>query len=186
MKNTLKGLLFVSLTAVSSLAAQAAVFQLGSPDFTSGHAMPAAMGGNLPGVKTCRGQNISPALSWQNAPAGTKSFALIIHDAQGRNGLGVTHLLAYGIPATVDHLERTALANGRGFTGGKNTFGRTAYNGPCPPANADTHFYTFTLIATDLATDSLPAGLDHAGLLEHLDGHTLGSAGMIGTFGGTK
>lgn len=186
MKNLLPSLLLMSLTAGSALAAQEPIFTLQSPDFTSGHAMPPASGGNLPDVAACHGQNISPALTWKNAPAGTKSFALIIADAQGRNGLGVTHLLAYGIPGTSQRIERTALANGHGFVGGKNTFGREAYNGPCPPANGDTHFYTFTLIATDLPVNSLPAGLDSHALLSHLTGHALGSAGIVGTFHGKK
>lgn len=186
MKNILKNLLVVSLTVMSPLAAMAATFTLSSPDFTSGHPMPVAMGGDLPQVKSCHGQNISPSLSWQNPPAATRSFALIIQDAQGRNGLGITHLLAYGIPSSSQHFERTALANGQGFTGGKNSFGREVYNGPCPPANSDRHFYTFTLIATDLPPDSLPAGLDTAGLMAKLEGHALASAGMVGTFGGRE
>lgn len=186
MKNILAGVLLASLSTASAFAAQQPIFTLRSPDFTSGHAMPKASGGNLPNVAACKGQNISPALAWKDAPAGTKSFALIIADAQGRNGLGITHLLAYGIPGTASGMDRTALAEGRGFTGGKNSFGRDAYNGPCPPANADTHFYTFTLIATDMPANSLPAGLDTEALFDHLNGHTLGAAGIIGTFSGKQ
>ena len=31
-------------------------------------------------AKECNGQNVSPALSWKDAPAGTKSFALTLFD----------------------------------------------------------------------------------------------------------
>lgn len=148
--------------------------------------MPSAMGGNLPHVKSCHGQNISPPLSWENPPAATQSFALIIQDAEGRNGLGATHLLAYGIPATQHQFLRTALANGHGFIGGKNSFDKLVYDGPCPPVNGDIHTYTFTLIATNLPADSLPEGLSQAELLQKLEGHALGAAGMTGLYSGKK
>lgn len=118
-------------------------------------------------------------MAWQNAPANTKSFALIIQDPQGKNGLGVTHLVAYGIPATTQRFERTALSNGKGFVGGLNSKGSKAYVGPCPPPTLDLHYYTFTLIATDLPTTALPAGLLREELLHRLEGHALASAGMV-------
>ena len=186
MKKTLNSLLFACLGIAAAFTAAAAPFTLTSSDFTSGHPMPPAMGGNLPHVKSCHGQNISPPLSWENPPAATQSFALIIQDAEGRNGLGTTHLLAYGIPATQHQFLRTALANGQGFIGGKNSFGKLAYDGPCPPVNSDTHTYTFTLIATNLPADSLPKGLTQAELLQKLEGHALGAAGMTGLYSGKK
>src|SRR5512139_3808143 len=36
--------------------------------------------GEIPPRHTCDGQNISPALSWGNVPAGTLSLALIVED----------------------------------------------------------------------------------------------------------
>src|SRR5205814_297141 len=37
-------------------------------------------GGPIPSRFTCEGDNVSPELSWKEAPADTKSFALIVHD----------------------------------------------------------------------------------------------------------
>ncbi len=54
--------------------------------------------GNNP---NCVGENVSPQLSWVNPPAGTKSFALLMVDPEGRGGAGVNHWVAYGIPADV-------------------------------------------------------------------------------------
>ena len=34
----------------------------------------------------CSGENKSPALSWKNAPKGTKSFALLVHDPDAPTG----------------------------------------------------------------------------------------------------
>lgn len=184
----MKKILLATLTmAVASFStwANAAPFVLTSPDFTSGKLLPPAAGGRPDTDPACHGQNISPVLEWQNAPAKTKSFALIIHDDQGKNGLGVTHLVAYGIPATTHRLERTALSNGKGFVGGLNSKGSLAYVGPCPPVTLDLHNYTFTLIATDLAPDALPAGLLREELLNRLNGHALAAAGMVAGYQAT-
>lgn len=178
MKKLLSSLLVIA-AAGSSAWANAAPFTLTSPDFSSGKLLPDAAGGKPGNDPACHGQNISPILAWQNAPANTKSFALIIQDPQGKNGLGVTHLVAYGIPATTQRLERTALSNGKGFVGGLNSKGSEAYVGPCPPPTLDLHYYTFTLIATDLPTTALPAGLLREELLHRLEGHALASAGMV-------
>ncbi|MBT0725455.1 YbhB/YbcL family Raf kinase inhibitor-like protein [Rosenbergiella sp. S61] len=178
MKKLLSSLLVIAATG-SSAWANAAPFTLTSPDFSSGKLLPAAAGGKPGNDPACHGQNISPLLEWQNAPANTKSYALIIQDPQGRNGLGVTHLVAYGLPATTQRLERTALSNGKGFVGGLNSKGSEAYVGPCPPPTLDLHYYTFTLIATDLPANALPAGLLREELLHRLEGHALASAGMV-------
>ncbi|MBT0721622.1 YbhB/YbcL family Raf kinase inhibitor-like protein [Rosenbergiella collisarenosi] len=179
MMNKLLSSLCLIAASVGSAAAFAAPFTLSSPDFTAGKLLPSAAGGKPGNDPACHGQNISPLLEWQNAPANTKSYALIIQDPQGKNGLGVTHLVAYGIPATTQRLERTALSNGKGFVGGLNSKGTEAYVGPCPPPTLDLHYYTFTLIATDLAPTALPAGLLREELLHRLEGHALAAAGTV-------
>ena len=47
-------------------------FALSSPDFSNG--------GDIPKQFTCSGEDRSPTLEWKDAPAGTKSFALIADD----------------------------------------------------------------------------------------------------------
>ena len=49
----------------------------------------------------CVGENISPPLAWSNVPDGTKSFALVLLDPEGRAPAGVSHMVVYGIPAEV-------------------------------------------------------------------------------------
>jgi phosphatidylethanolamine-binding protein (PEBP) family uncharacterized protein len=49
----------------------------------------------------CVGENISPPLAWSNVPDGTKSFALLLFDPEGRAPAGVSHMVVYGIPADV-------------------------------------------------------------------------------------
>ena len=46
--------------------------QLTSPAFKQGS--------EIPSHYTSDGENVSPELSWKDAPANTKSFALVVHD----------------------------------------------------------------------------------------------------------
>jgi len=130
----------------------------------------------------CNGQNISPALQWSNPPAGTMSFAMIMYDPEGLDGLGAVHWVAYGIPASVTGFaEGEVSVSSDKYVGGKSFGGSPHYFGPCTPPG-DYHHYTFTLIATDLDPKALEPGLTRDQLFERLKGHTKGAAGLIGRF----
>jgi Raf kinase inhibitor-like YbhB/YbcL family protein len=162
-------------------------FALTSATFKDGAMMAVKNAGNIKSNPNCIGENVSPPLAWSNVPAGTKSFALIMYDPEGRGGLGVDHWTAYGIPAS-----RTGFAEGETsglsnkYVPGKGTAGLGHYLGPCTPPGTGLHHYTFTLIATDLEPDALPPGLTRAELFAKLNGHSKGSAGLVGLFGRAK
>jgi len=173
--------------AASVCAAQAPSgqsFTLTSTSFKDGEMMQVKNAGNDKSNPNCVGENISPPMTWTNVPAGTKSFALLMYDPEGRQGLGVVHWVAYGIPASV-----TSFAEGEvgkespKYIGGKGTRGASIYLGPCPPPKTGMHHYTFTLIATDLDPKELKPGLTKDELWTALNGHTKGAAGLVGTFG---
>ncbi len=95
-------------TLVFGFAATAAnadgIFTLKSTTFAEGKIMPkkvAQSKANAPNNPNCVGENVSPQLSWTNVPAGTKSFALLVIDLEGKGGAGVDQWIAYGIPASV-------------------------------------------------------------------------------------
>ena len=162
-------------------------FTITSSTFKDGTMLAVKNAGNNKANPNCIGENVSPPLAWSNVPAGTKSFALIMVDPEGRAGLGVEHWNAYGIPAS-----RTGFAEGETSTlsdkyvAGKGTNGFGHYTGPCTPPGTGLHHYTFTLIATDLEPNALPPGLTRNELLAKLNGHTKGSAGIVGLFGRAK
>ena len=55
-------------------------------------------GGTIPKRFTCDGPDVSPALSWNEPPPGTKSLALISDDPDAPVGTWV-HWVAFDIPA---------------------------------------------------------------------------------------
>jgi len=155
-------------------------FTLSSPAFKDDALLPLKYAGGVQCGSGSRGENISPPLAWSNPPKGTKSFALLMIDPDGRRGIGSVHWVAYGIPAT-----RTELKEGEGaaasqeIAGGKNSRGSTIYAGPCGPPVDAPHHYVIDLIALDLAPDSLQPGLDRDQLLKMIDGHSLGPASLV-------
>ncbi len=141
-----------------------------------------ANGAEIPRRHTCDGADISPALAWQGAPAGTQSLALIADDPDAPVGTW-THWLLWNIPAkatllpddqpkseSLDNLARQGL----------NDFRRIGYGGPCPPPGKP-HRYFFTLYALDARLD-LKAGSPRADLEAALKPHILAEAQWMGTY----
>ena len=159
-------------------------FSLTSSAFNDGTMLAVKNAGNIKTNPNCIGENVSPPLTWSNVPAGTKSFALVMVDPEGRGGLGVDHWTAYGIPASVSGFAEGEVSQPMNkYVGGKGTAGMGHYLGPCTPPGTGLHHYTFTLIATDLEPGALPPGLTRAELFGRLTGHTKGAAGLVGLFG---
>jgi Raf kinase inhibitor-like YbhB/YbcL family protein len=131
----------------------------------------------------CVGENISPPLAWSNVPDGTKSFALLLFDPEGRAPTGVSHMVVYGIPADLKGLAEGELSKPSDkFVGGKSTMNQAVYTGPGTPPNTDWHHYTWTLIATDLDPKALQPGMTREELATALKDHVKGSAGLITRF----
>ncbi|MGH7941737.1 MAG: YbhB/YbcL family Raf kinase inhibitor-like protein [Limisphaerales bacterium] len=151
-----------------------ATMRLTSAAFADGHAIPKKY--------TCHGRDISPPLQWKDAPAGTKSIALTCEDPDAPSGT-FTHWVIYNVPATAggfsENVAKTATLPD-GSRQGKNSFGNTSYNGPCPPAGK-AHHYIFKVYAvyTTLTLDSAP---DKEDLLHAINGHILAKGELTGTF----
>ena len=171
--------------------AQEKYLDLSSTTFKDGQLMPRKVANskaNDPQNPNCRGENVSPQLSWINPPAGTKSFAFLMIDPEGRGGGGVNHWVAYGIPTAVTGFaEGEVSKDSPKYVGGKSRQGVGHFSGPCMPPNSKPRHYTFVLIATDLEPNALPPGLTKDELTAKIVPagpvrHDLGSAGLVGLF----
>ena len=139
-------------------------------------------GSDIPKQYTCEGADISPALSWGQAPPKAQSFALIADDPDAPVGTWV-HWVAWDIPASAtqlpENVAKTADIPGGGHQG-MNDFRKTGYGGPCPPPGKP-HRYFFKLYALD-AKLSLKPGATKKDVEQAMKGHVLSEAQLMGKY----
>jgi Raf kinase inhibitor-like YbhB/YbcL family protein len=137
--------LLLGLAVVAPALAESP-FALSSPDIRPG----AKIADKFAFDRDCAGRNISPALSWHGAPAGTKGYVLTVYDQDAPTGSGFCHWMMYDIPASVTSLPEGAGTPGKQPGGAMMTpsdYGTEGYGGPCPPVGARPHRYIFTIYA---------------------------------------
>jgi Raf kinase inhibitor-like YbhB/YbcL family protein len=167
-----------SAANVPALADQAYVtevaikFSLESPGFRNG--------GEIPRKYARAGDNLSPPLTWRDAPAGTKSFVLIIADPDAPRGT-FYHWAVYDIPAATTSLPEGAGSASGALSQGVNGFGDSFYDGPQPPKGHGVHHYHFRLAALDVAALN-PSSKDVAEIWAQARAHVLAETELVGTF----
>ncbi|MBM4227228.1 MAG: YbhB/YbcL family Raf kinase inhibitor-like protein [Gammaproteobacteria bacterium] len=135
----------------------------------------------------CKGNNLSPQLSWENVPEGTRSFAVTCYDPDAPTGSGFWHWAVANIPAEVRSLplgagNPTAGTMPAGAVEVMTDFGEPGYGGPCAPEGHNVHRYIFTVHAVSLAQLPVSAKTTSAILGFYLNFHTLEKASLIGLF----
>jgi Raf kinase inhibitor-like YbhB/YbcL family protein len=142
-------------------------------------------GAEMSAKHTCDGVDVSPPLSWSGAPVGTRSYALVMDDADAPPPLAPksawVHWVIYDIPPNVKDLpehvtEANLLPHARA---GKNDWSTLGYRGPCPPFGR--HRYAYTLYALDTVLHDL-GDPDAPSLQRAMRGHVLGQTTLIGTY----
>jgi Raf kinase inhibitor-like YbhB/YbcL family protein len=161
-----------------------AKFTLTSTDFAEGNALANAQVFNEFG---CKGGNTSPALAWTGTPAGTQSFALLMHDPDAPTGSGWWHWIVYNIPPSTAALPAGAGDAKKaqipaGAVQGRNDYGTVGYGGPCPPPGKP-HHYNFTLYALKVAKLEVPQGASAALIGFNVRAHALAEARLTGMYG---
>jgi len=138
----------------------------------------------------CTGKNISPALSWTGAPAGTKSFAVTVYDPDAPTGSGFWHWVVFNLPPSTAALAKgpgdvKANAMPSGTVQSRTDFGAPGYGGPCPPPGKP-HHYIFTVFAVDI--DKIEANADTSAAIIgfNLHFHTLAKGTLTGIYGRSK
>lgn len=136
----------------------------------------------------CTGANLSPQLSWQGEPAGTKSFAITVDDPDAPTGSGWWHWLVFNLPTDIHFLPEDS-SNPKNMLMPKQAiqartdFGTPGYGGACPPVGNPAHRYQFTVWALDV--DQLPLTADTSGAMLgfNLRIHMLEKAEITATYG---
>lgn len=144
-------------------------------------------GGAIPKKYTEDGDDISPPLTWDKLPPGTKELALICDDPDAPSKEPWVHWVLYKIPAEVRELPEGVETGERletppGALQGLNSWpsGRTVgYRGPAPPGG--THHYHFRMYAVD-APLTLEAKATKNALLKAMKGHILAEGELVGTY----
>jgi Raf kinase inhibitor-like YbhB/YbcL family protein len=151
------------------------MFALSSPAFAD-HA-------EIPARYTCEGQDVSPPLAWSGAPAGTKSFALVVDDPDAPDPKHPktrwVHWVVFNLPPTVRALDANLKVLPEGSKLGLNDWNRSEYGGPCPPIGR--HRYFFKLYALDCPKLDLDQPRREQ-LERAMRGHVLGSVELVGTY----
>jgi len=134
----------------------------------------------------CRGGNLSPALSWSQPPAGTRSFAVLMFDPDAPGG-GWWHWAVFDIPAAVASLRAGAGTPERhllppGAIQARNDWGSLGYGGPCPPPGPP-HHYRLMLFALRVAGLGLDASASAAQVAARVRADALAEAEIVGTYG---
>src|SRR5437763_8887434 len=133
-------------------------------------------GGTIPEKFSKNGQNVSPELRIEGAPAEAKTLALIVDDPDAPVGL-FTHWLVWNIDPKTTQLAEGSAPNGA--VQGKNDFGDIGYGGPQPPSG--THRYYFKIFALNSSLD-LTSGAKRKEVDAAMKGHIIAQGQLMGKY----
>jgi Raf kinase inhibitor-like YbhB/YbcL family protein len=160
---------------------------LSIPGFPDGGQIPVKFSQAAPGAAP--GEGTSPAMSWTNVPAGTRSFFLHMHDldiARNKTTDDQAHWVLWNIPAATTSLPE-GVPKGSQLPDGSYQISATGpvYRGPGAPANGPLHHYVFEIYALDIMLDVKPSAdafETRANVMKAIQGHILGKAVYGGLF----
>ena len=149
-----------------------------SPAFTDG--------GEIPHANADYGDGLSPALTWDNAPTGTRSFAIVLEDPDVRQNAPFVHWLLYNLPGDMREVPESIppdspLTEFGGALQGRTSNGTIGYFGPRPPTQDKPHHYHFQVFCLDSYLD-IASGADREQLLNAMAGHVLAKGELIGLY----
>jgi Raf kinase inhibitor-like YbhB/YbcL family protein len=146
-------------------------------------------GAQIPAKYTQAGEQVSPALTWTNTPAGTVTFLLHMHDidvARNKTFDDQAHWVVWNIPGTATGLPE-GVPKGETLPDGSHQISASGpvYRGPGAPATGPLHHYVFEIFALDTKLDvaaTADAFETRAAVMKAAQGHILGKATYVGLF----
>jgi len=153
-------------------------FTLDSPAFTHE--------AEIPGMYTCEGRDVSPALSWTGVPENAKSFVLIVDDPDAPDPKAPkstwVHWVLYNIPASTRGFALGVKPSDlpAGTKQGLNDWKKTGYGGPCPPIGR--HRYYHKLYALDTLLPDQGSEATKQMVVDAMKGHVVAETVLMGTY----
>lgn len=149
-----------------------------------------ADGGQIPARHAQTGRDVSPALSWSGAPDSTRSYVLLVHDADAAQGDGTDdtlHWLVWNIPGTATALPE-GVASGAQLPDGTRQISVSGpyYRGPAAPSTGPAHHYVFELYALDTTINVQPTAMSPAAtreaVMRAMAGHVRAKGALVGLY----
>lgn len=135
----------------------------------------------------CDGKNISPELHWNDAPKGTKSFALTVYDPDAPTGSGWWHWVVVNIPSSTTSLPadfgNIATPQKLNVIQTVTDFGKAGFGGACPPKGDKPHRYMFTIHALDVDHLDVNEKSSPALVGYMINAHSIEKATMVSYYG---
>ena len=145
-----------------------------------------ANGAEIPHVHSDYADGLSPALTWDNVPPRTRSFAVVVEDPDSRQNAPFVHWLLYNLPGDMRELPESIppdspLTEFGGALQGQTTNGLIGYFGPRPPTEDKPHHYHFEVFCLDSHVD-VGSGADKEELIRAMAGHVLAKGELVGLY----
>jgi len=141
-------------------------------------------GGKIPSKYTCEGDDVSPPLSFEGIPQGTKSLVLILDDPDAPDPKAPkrvwVHWVIHNLPPETKGLPENVNGTGlpQGAVIGFSDQKQASYHGPCPPIGRHRYFHKLYALDTTLP----PQALTKADIEAAIKGHVLAQAELMGTY----
>ena len=147
-------------------------------------------GGALPAGYTADGRNLSPPVSWSEGPPRTRSFVVLMQDADRTapeaRAADPVQWLVYSIPASVLALPRgmrnvASPSNPLGSSQGRNADDSLGYAGPRLALGEPAHHYHLQVFALDRPVRLRP-GAELPAVLRVMAGHVIARGELVTTY----
>lgn len=145
-----------------------------------------ANGDEIPHANSDYGDGLSPALTWDDVPPATRSFAVVLEDPDVRQNAPFVHWLLYNLPGDMRELPESIppdspLTEFGGARQGRTSNGTIGYFGPRPPTQDKPHHYHFEVFCLDSYLD-IDSGADREQLIKAMTGHVLAKGELVGLY----
>lgn len=175
----MKTLTYCLLAANLSVTCAANALEITSDDIQEGHPMAKTFEFSGWG---CSGGNVSPQLSWSEAPQGTKSFAITAYDPDAPTESGFWHWIVTDIPSEVTEIPQGVEVAKLGAQEIRIDYGVVGFGGACPPEGDGMHRYQFTIWALPKAKLGLDENTPAAVVGFTLNSTALAKATLTATY----